>query len=270
MININNKNKLRFLTTIQARMNSSRLHGKVCLKFEKSKNTLEILIDRLKKSKYANKILIATTAKKNDDKIVSIAKEKKCLCYRGSEKNVLQRLVNATKIKNVNTIIQLTGDNPFIDPLIIDYIVEFFIKNYPKYDYVTNNNLFDKKKSVPLGMIVSVFKAKSLKEISKLANKQEHFEHPSLYFYQEGKNKFKIKNLKMPNKWCSKLNPRLTLDTKEDYIFLKKIYNDLKHKDNFTLIDIFRLLKNKRNYLSINKNIKQKIPSTLKKSKLNL
>ena len=57
----------------------------------------------------------------------------------------MQRLVNATKIKNVNTIIQLTGDNPFIDPLIIDYIVEFFIKNYPKYDYVTNNNLFDKK-----------------------------------------------------------------------------------------------------------------------------
>lgn len=262
----NKKKELRFLTTIQARMNSSRLHGKVCLEFEKSKNTLEILIDRLKNSKYANKILIATTTKKNDDKIVRIAKKRKCLYYRGSEKNVLQRLVNATEMNNVNSIIQLTGDNPFIDPLIIDYIVEFFKKHYPKYDYVTNNNLFDKKKSVPLGMIVSVFKAQSLKKISKLANKQEHFEHPSLYFYQEGKKKFKIKNLRMPKKWCSTLNPRLTLDTKEDYVFLKKIYNDLKNKDNFTLVDIIHLLKNKRDYLNINKNIKQKIPSILKKN----
>jgi len=174
-------------------------------------------------------------------------------------------------LKNENINIKST-----LEPNITNKKINGFInvkgeKIYPEsfnleYDFT----LFDKKKSVPLGMIVSVFKAKSLKEISKLANKQEHFEHPSLYFYQEGKNKFKIKNLKMPNKWCSKLNPRLTLDTKEDYIFLKKIYNDLKHKDNFTLIDIFRLLKNKRNYLSINKNIKQKIPSTLKKSKLNL
>ena len=264
MTYINNKNKLKFLTTIQARMNSSRLYGKVCLKFEKSKNTLEILIDRLKNSKYANKILIATTTKKNDDKIVRIAKKTNCLYYRGSEKNVLYRLNNATKIKGINCIIQLTGDNPFIDPLIIDYVVKFFIKNYPKYDYVTNNNLFDKKKSVPLGMIVSVFKVQSLRKISKLANKQEHFEHPVLYFYQEGRKKFKIKNLKMPNKWCSELNPRITLDTKEDFLFLKKIYNNLKNKDNFTLIDIFRLLKNKKYYLNINKNIKQKIPNILK------
>ena len=70
----------------------------------------------------------------------------------------------------------------------------------------------------------------------------------------------------MPEKWCSTLNPRLTLDTKEDYVFLKKIYNDLKNKNNFTLVDIINLLKNRRNYLNINKNIKQKIPSILKKN----
>ena len=258
-----NKKRINFLVTIEARMNSERLPGKVCLKFENSKTALEVLIDRIKKSKFAKKILIATTKKKIDDKIVNIAKRKKVLIFRGSEKNVLNRIFTATKDKHENCIIQLTGDNPFIDPLVIDYVVNFFISNYPKYDYVTNNNMFDKKKSIPLGMIVSVFKKLSFQKINRLACKKEHFEHPSLFFYEEGKKIFKIKNLKMPKKWCSNLNPRLTLDTEEDYIFLKKIYKGLKNVKDFTLVDILRFLKNNKNYLKINSHIKQKMPKIL-------
>jgi spore coat polysaccharide biosynthesis protein SpsF len=124
------------------------------MELEKSKTVLEVLIDRVRKSKYVDQILIATTKNKVDNKVVKIAKRKGCLFYRGSEKNVLNRLVSATKNKKKNCIIQLTGDNPFIDPLIIDYIANFFISNYPKYDFVTNNNLFDITRSVPIGMIV--------------------------------------------------------------------------------------------------------------------
>ena len=140
---------------------------------------------------------------------------------------------------------------------------EDFNKLYPKYDYVTNNNMFNRKKSIPLGMIVSVFKKLSLQKINRLAHKKEHFEHPSLFFYEEGKKIFNIKNLKMPKKWCSNLNPRLTLDTKEDYIFLKKIYKDLKNVKDFTLVDILKFLKNNKNYLKINTHIKQKVPKIL-------
>ena len=64
--------------------------------------------------------------KKIDDKIVNIAKKKKVLIFRGSEKNVLNRILPATKDKHENCIIQLTADNPFIDPLVIDYVVNFF------------------------------------------------------------------------------------------------------------------------------------------------
>ena len=74
---------------------------------------------------------------------------------------------------------------------------------------------------------------------------------------------FKIKNLKMPKKWCSNLKPRLTLDTKEDFVFLKKIYKDLRNIKNFTLIDILKLINKNKSYLKINKKIKQKIPKYL-------
>lgn len=257
------KNKLKFLVTIQARMSSARLPGKVCMKLEQSKTVLDILIERIRNSKYVDKILIATTTKKIDNKIVKIAKKKGCLFYRGSEKNVLNRITIAAKNIKINSIIQLTGDNPFIDPLVIDYVVNYYISNYPKYDFVTNNNFFDITKFVPLGMIVSVFKKSSLQKINKLANKEEHFEHPTLFFYTEGKKKFKIKNIKMPKKWQSNPYPRLTLDTKQDFIFLKKIYEKLKNLNNFTLVDILSLIKNNREYLKINSHIKQKIPKYL-------
>ena len=69
------KYNTKFLVIIEARMNSSRLPGKVCIELEKSKSALEILIDRVRKSKYVNEILIATTRKKIDNKIVKIAKK---------------------------------------------------------------------------------------------------------------------------------------------------------------------------------------------------
>jgi len=68
-------NKISFIVTIEARMTSSRLPGKVCMKLTNSRNVLEVLIDRIKKSNYVKKILIATTQNKIDDKIVRIAKK---------------------------------------------------------------------------------------------------------------------------------------------------------------------------------------------------
>ena len=67
----------------------------------------------------------------------------------------------------------------------------------------------------------------------------------------------------MPEKWCSKLNPRLTLDTKEDLKFLRKIYEKLKNIKNFTISDILNFIENNRDILKINNKIKQKIPKNL-------
>jgi spore coat polysaccharide biosynthesis protein SpsF (cytidylyltransferase family) len=58
-------------------------------------------------------------------------------------------------------------------------------------------------------------------------------------------------------------SPRLTLDTKEDLIFLKKIYKKLRNIENFTLVDILKLIDANRNYLRINSHIKQKIIKNL-------
>jgi spore coat polysaccharide biosynthesis protein SpsF len=249
-----------FITTIEARMSSTRLPGKIILPIGK-KTAIELLIERIKKSKYTKKIIVATTKNKNDDLLIKILKKNKIKYYRGDEKNVLKRLYLATKKHPENLVIQLTADNPLIDYKIIDYIAEFFIKNYPKYDFVTNNNLFDKTKfSFPLGMNVSIFKKKHLSKICKIAKKKDLQEHPTLYFYREGIRKFRSHNIPAPSKWRNTLSARFTLDTVEDYKFLKNLFSKLNYKTLVTLEEILIFLKKNIKFIKINKNIKQKTP----------
>ena len=153
---------MKFLTTIEARFDSTRLPGKVIYLLSAKKTVLDILIHRIKKSQNVNKIILATSKNKSNHKIITVAKKNKIFFYKGSENNVLERLMKATHKYNEKYIIQLTADNPLIDYRIIDYMVSFFKKNYKKYDFVTNNNLFNKKKLfIPNGMIVSIFKKKN-------------------------------------------------------------------------------------------------------------
>ena len=78
-------------------MSSTRLPGKVLLKV-KNKTILDHLVKRIKLVNKINKIIIATTTNKNDQKIVNWCKKKKINYFRGSEKNVLERVFNCEKI----------------------------------------------------------------------------------------------------------------------------------------------------------------------------
>jgi spore coat polysaccharide biosynthesis protein SpsF len=258
---------MKFLTTIEARFDSTRLPGKVIYHLSAKKTVLDILIHRIKKSQNVNKIILATSKKKSNYKIIKVAKKNKIFFYKGSENNVLERLVKATHKYNEKYIIQLTADNPLIDYRIIDYMVSFFKKNYKKYDFVTNNNLFNKKKLfIPNGMIVSIFKKNKLVEslaYQKKNKEKDLAEHPTLYFYRNGIKKVRSINLQMPKKWTILPNARLTLDTKEDYILINKIYNKLKNIKNFSLVQILKYLKNNPELLKINQNIIQKNPKKL-------
>ena len=241
-------------------MGSTRMPGKVLLPMGEQ-TAIELLIDRIKKSKFVKKIIVATTKNREDDIIIEILKKKKIKYYRGDEKNVLKRIYFATKKSSEKYIIQLTADNPLIDPKIIDYLAIFFLKNFRKYDFVTNNNMFDKRKEFfPLGMNVSIFKKDKLSKIYKLSKKKDLQEHPALYFYREGRNKFKSHNILTPKKWHNFLSARFTMDTIEDYKFLKKLYSKLNYKKYITLKKMYNFLKKNKNLIIINKNIKQKFP----------
>lgn len=256
--------KNQFITTIQCRMNSKRLPGKVIKKFG-SFLSIEILINRIKKSKYVGPIILLTTKNKQDDILVKIAKKNKINFFRGKEDDVLDRFAKALIKRNEKYVIQLTGDNPFVDPEIIDIMCKKII--FSKVDFFTNNGFMKfAQNHFPLGMHISIFKRKKLIEISKKTKDLEDREHPTLYFYRNKKKIYKLKNFNILKKWKKNFLPRLTLDTEEDYKFLKKIFNFFnKYETNihFDLQMIMNYLNNNKNLININKKIKHKIPTKL-------
>jgi spore coat polysaccharide biosynthesis protein SpsF len=257
---------MKIVATIEARMASSRLPEKVMAPIYKNLNTIEIIIQRVKKSKLIDDIVVATTNHPSDDTLVNFLKKKKINYYRGSQNNVLSRIIKAAKRYKPDLLVQLTGDNPVVDPEIIDYIASYFKKNYSKFDYITNNGFSNlSNREIPFGLDVSVIKFSSLIKILDLANQKDTKEHPSLYFYREGKKKFNILNIKMKKKWINK-NIRLTLDTEEDLKFIKKIFKKLYNKKGlfFTIKDILNLQTKAKKIFYLNSNIKQRLPKVIK------
>jgi len=254
----------KIVASIEARMTSSRLPGKVLMEID-GKPVLEILIDRLKRSKYINEIVIATSSNDADDRIEELGKELNVAVFRGSEDDVLGRVVGAVETLKGDIIVEITGDCPLMDPEVMDSVIEEYIENYPEYDYVTNIGYVENEvREIPIGMDIRVFTFKDLKYISEITDDPEDREHVSLYFFRTGKNKYKLFNIKTPDKWKRNYSVRLALDTKEDFQFIEKIYTELnKINKEFGLEDILNFLDENKELLKINSEVIQKTVSNL-------
>ena len=217
---------------LQARLGSKRLPGKVLKKIN-GKTILEYIIKRLKKSKLSKNIIVATTKRKEDQKIIKVAKKTNCYTFRGSTNNVLNRYYKAALYYKVKNIVRVCSDSPLIDPKIINKVYFFYLKN--NYDYVSNK-IFP---SYPNGMGVEILNFQSLKKANKLTKNSYDKEHVTAYIYKSPK-KFKIKNVGLKKKL---LNYRIVLDYIEDFKLISNIQKHFnKQRKDFTLKDIIKYI----------------------------
>ncbi len=249
--------KSKIIATIEARLGSKRLPNKVLKKIGK-KSILEILIERLKKSKLIDEIVIATSNSKKDEKICKLAKSKKIYCYRGSEIDVLDRIANAISKHKGDIVVQLTGDNPLIDYDLIDKMIKLFKKN--RFDFLTNSGFGDDNiRTYPIGTDIKIFKGINLIKVNNLKLNKTYREHPSLYFYKNKITKYKIKNINLPIKLKRNYKIRLTIDTLEDFKLVKILYLELSKKNiYFNLKNIIDFVDKNIDLIKINNEIKQK------------
>ena len=234
--------------SIEARMTSSRLPGKV-LKLIHNKPNLEIMIERIKKAKLVNNIVVATTTNETDEPIVKWCIENNIDYFRGSEENVYERVLNAHQAFGSDIIVELTGDCPLLDATLIDEAIEIFLNN--SYNYVSNGL----KTTYPIGTGVQVYSLETLKSVSQ--NRKIEYqdkEHVTPYIYTSGK--YNIFNIEAPSDLAM---PELsiTLDTIEDFQLIETI---CKHFNNFdfSLKEIIEFVKSNPSLLEINKQIHRK------------
>ena len=102
--------------------------------------------------------IVAIPKNKKNLKLYKFLKSKKYIVYRGDEKNVLKRFYFAAKKHKADTIIRITGDCPFIDPKLVNDVLNKYSKNI--FDYVSNND----PPTLPDGMDVEIFSFDCLKK----------------------------------------------------------------------------------------------------------
>ena len=207
---------MKVVAIIQARVNSTRLPNKVFLDL-KGKVLLEHVVKRLNPSKKINEIAIATTVHKADDVIEKFCIQNELICFRGSENNVLERYYFSAVSMKADVIVRVTADDPFKDFRIIDEAIDILVKG--NYDFVCNNN----PATFPEGLDVEVVRLEALKRSYELAESNFQKEHVTQYIHQN-KNKFKTFNIKSEVDLSEK---RWTIDTIEDYKFVRSIYDNL-------------------------------------------
>ena len=243
---------------VEARTNSKRLPGKVLKKVFK-KTLLELMIERLKRIKFAKNIIIATTELKVDDEIVAIARKLNIKYFRGSTNDVLGRVLSAAIKFKTDVIVEITGDTPLVDPEISDLIIKFFLDNHHKFDYVSNDLGVHNKKykmTSSLGLSTKVFFTKLLKEINLKTSNLIDREHVVNYIVKNDK-KYKLYNYKV-NKMLSRPDLRFTLDYKEDLLVIKKIYQEFYNtKPFFNSYDIINFMDKNPEIKNLNKNCLQ-------------
>jgi spore coat polysaccharide biosynthesis protein SpsF len=241
--------KMKFVATIEARMASSRLPGKVLMPVQGA-TMLHHLVNRLRTVPSLDAIVLATTSNVGDDVLETFAKQEQINFFRGSENDVMQRVIDAACSVNADVVVEITGDCPIIDPQIIEQAICMF--KVHDAAYVSNA----KVRSYPDGMDVQVFPLDILKKSSALTADRLDREHVTLHIRNNPKLFPHIHLVAPPEIHWPDLG--LTLDELADYKLLKKIIDHFAANPVFSCLDAVRLLRQNPVWLEINSDVYRK------------
>src|SRR3954454_15794142 len=110
----------RALAIVQARMSSTRLPGKSVADVG-GEPMLVLLLRRLKRAQEVERIIVATSTERADDRVEEVAAEVVTDVYRGPLDDVLTRFVGAAA-GHPGPLVRITADCPLIDPLVVDEV----------------------------------------------------------------------------------------------------------------------------------------------------
>jgi len=237
---------------IQSRMGSSRLPNKMTLPFYKGKGIFEIILNRLNEAQLEIPIILATTDNERDDCLVEIAIKNNIRVFRGSENNVLERFIKAAEINNIQKIIRICADNPFLDIEDLERQINDFRNIEADYFSYCKN---DKTPTIltNFGFWSEAVSLKALKKTANLTDNKLYLEHVTNYIYKHPKE-FKLKFKEIDPYFDQNSNIRLTVDTALDFEIAKEVYLSLKKTNSdFDAINIIEFVKSNPQWLKVMK-----------------
>ena len=235
----------RNVLIIQARMSSTRLPGKSIMPLAE-KPLVYRMVERLKKCKKIDEIVIATSDQPEDQVLVELAKDLEVSSFQGSLLDVRDRYLKAAEKFQVDFIIRIPADNPIPDWNEIDKLIEFHLEHNPtgfssNLAQVNNSGYLD-------GIGAEMFSAKLLQESLARSDSETVKEHVHRNFFDYPTQ------TAVDASWCPVASPTapaelrrpdiiLDVNTLDDYHKIKRIYDHLYPQNpNFSTTDVIRFL----------------------------
>ena len=225
---------MRYIATIEARMTSSRLPGKPLMEAA-GKTMLEYLVERLRAVPSIDGIVLATTVNATDDQLCDAGHTLGIDVFRGSENDVMNRVLGAAESAKADVIVEITGDCPLLDHNIVEQCIR--MHKVHNADYVSNVMV----RSYPDGMDVQVFNCEVLRRSSKMTSEALDLEHVSLHIRKNPQLFSHIHLVAPPELHWPELG--VTLDEQADFDLISEILNNFDgRKKPFTCLEIIDLL----------------------------
>jgi spore coat polysaccharide biosynthesis protein SpsF len=234
------------LAIVQARMGSTRLPGKV-LKDICGDAMLFHVVTRTKAASTVNEVVVASTTEPADDAISDFCRERGLPCFRGNEKDVLDRYYRCACEYSADAVVRITSDCPLIDAEIIDKTVRAFLDEQP--DYASNCII----RTYPRGLDTEIMTFDALQRAWREARQFYQRAHVTPYLYED-RERFKVLSVTGEYDYGAH---RWTVDTPEDLEFVRAVYRRFPDR-SFSWNDVLKMLEREPELIEINRAIAQK------------
>jgi spore coat polysaccharide biosynthesis protein SpsF len=204
------------------------------------------MVERLKNCKKIDEIVIATSDQPEDQVLLELAKELQVSYLQGNLLDVRNRYLKAAEQFQADFIIRIPADNPMPDSNEIDNVIEFHLEHNPS---CFSSNLAQVNNSGYLdGIGAEIFSTRLLKESIAISSSETVKEHVHRNFFDYSTQ------TPVDSSWCPIASPKapaelrrpdiiLDVNTMDDYIKIKRIYDNLYPKNpNFTTVDVINFL----------------------------
>jgi glutamate-1-semialdehyde 2,1-aminomutase/spore coat polysaccharide biosynthesis protein SpsF len=230
----------KVVAIVQARMNATRLPGKVLLDIAGAPMLVRV-VERVQAARLVDAVVVATSDGASDDAVAAICQQRGLTCFRGHETDVLDRFYGAARSAGAETVVRITADCPLMDPAVIDKVIAAF----DGVDYAANVFRY----TYPDGLDVEVFSFAALERAHREARDPVDREHVTPFIRTSGR--FAVAGVENDID-LSKKNYRWTVDEPKDLEFVRNVYARLGTGRPFGMNEVLSLLQREPSLLDMN------------------
>ncbi len=230
-------------TIIAGRLKSSRLKRKALLKIG-DLSSVEQCIKSCLAFKDTHYTILATSDNEEDSELKNYTYSDEVIFHKGDPDDVIQRYLSIADKKNIDVIVRVTADMPFVSSEILDILLKSHFESGADYTG---------SKQAAVGTSPEIINVQALREVKKYFPNAEYSEYMTWYF-QNNSDHFRINLVELPSNLIR--DYRLTLDYEEDL----KMFNNLQENFDYNNIEsstenIFSFLDNHPEVAKINSHL---------------